>query len=59
MVQQYEERIKLIQHEMTFQETMKKSQIVSTEEKINASVQEINKLAEENRNLKQNIEQLR
>ena len=46
----------MIQTELAFKETLKKSQINSTEEKINASAQENHRLTEEIRYLMQSLE---
>lgn len=57
--QQFDERIRNIQQEFAFHETMKKSQINSTEEKVSAHQNEIARLSEEIRFLRHNLEQSR
>jgi hypothetical protein len=55
IIQQYEEKLRLFQTELTYKETLKKSQINSTEEKVTASAIEIQRLNEEVRYLRQGL----
>jgi Ni,Fe-hydrogenase I small subunit len=56
MIQQYEEKLRMYHNELELQENMKKSQIVVSEGKVSASAQEIHRLSEENKYLKQCLE---
>jgi hypothetical protein len=56
LVQQYEEKFRHFQTELAYKETLKKSQISSTEEKVTATAQENQRLVEEVRFLRQAME---
>ena len=59
IVGQYEDKLRSYHNEMVFNDSLKKSQIISTEERLTTINQQLHAQADEIRFLKQTNEQLR